>query len=95
MSEHIQILCLDDPAFARKVMHPSKSMVHCIWYINRKANLDDLEEAAMAKYDFGQIPGLHETLHQSICQWFQNKDNWCRWTNTSPPRPRRQGNPWT
>lgn len=44
-----------------------------------KDNLDDFEEVAMAEYDFGQIPGLHETLHQSICQWFQNEDNWCRW----------------
>ncbi len=42
-------------------------------------NLDDFEDAAMVEYDFGQIPGLHETLHQSICQWFQNEDNWCRW----------------
>ena len=37
IAEHIQTLCLDDPAFARKVMHPRKSMIHCIWYINRKA----------------------------------------------------------
>lgn len=37
VSEHIQTLCLDDPAFARKVMHPSKSMIHCFWYINQKA----------------------------------------------------------
>lgn len=44
-----------------------------------KENLDDFEEAAMVEYDFGQIPGLHEMLHQSICQWFQNEDNWCRW----------------
>ncbi len=37
VSEHIQTKCLDDPAFARKTMHPRKSMIHCIWYINRKA----------------------------------------------------------
>lgn len=37
ISEHIQTLCLDDPAFARKAMHPRKTMIHCIWYINRKA----------------------------------------------------------
>ena len=37
VSEHIQTLCLDDPAFARKVMHPSKSMVRCFQYINQKA----------------------------------------------------------
>lgn len=37
VAEHIQTLCLSDPAFARNVMHPRKSMIHCIWYINRKA----------------------------------------------------------
>ena len=37
VSEHIQTLCLDNPTFARKVMHPSKSMVHCFQYINEKA----------------------------------------------------------
>lgn len=35
--EHIQTLCLDDPAFARKVMHPRKNMIRCCQYINRKA----------------------------------------------------------
>lgn len=37
ISEHIQTLCVSDPAFARMAMHPRKSMIHCIWYINRKA----------------------------------------------------------
>ena len=37
ISEHIQTLCLEDPAFARKAMHPRKTMIHCIWYIYRKA----------------------------------------------------------
>lgn len=37
VSEHIQTKCLDDPEFARLVMHPRKTMVHCFWYINRKA----------------------------------------------------------
>lgn len=37
VSEFIQTKCLEDPAFARMVMHPKKSMVHCLWYINRKA----------------------------------------------------------
>lgn len=37
VSEYIQTLCLSDISFARMVMHPSKSMIHCIWYINRKA----------------------------------------------------------
>lgn len=37
ISEHIQIKCLEDLEFARLTMHPRKSMIHCIWYINRKA----------------------------------------------------------
>lgn len=37
VSEHIQTMCLEDSAFARKVMHPKKSFVHCIWHINNKA----------------------------------------------------------
>ena len=37
ISEHIQTLCLSDQAFAERVMHPRKTMIHCIWYINRKA----------------------------------------------------------
>lgn len=35
--EHIQTLCLSDPAFARKVMHPRKNMIRCCQYIGRKA----------------------------------------------------------
>lgn len=37
VAEHIQTLCLDDLAFAKLTMHPRKSFMHCIWYINRKA----------------------------------------------------------
>lgn len=37
ISEYIQTMCLGDPIFARMAMHPRKSMIHCIWYINRKA----------------------------------------------------------
>lgn len=37
VAEHIQTMCIEDPGFARKVMHPRKSMMHCVWYINRKA----------------------------------------------------------
>lgn len=37
VSEHIQTKCLEDSAFARLTMYPRKSMVHCFWYINRKA----------------------------------------------------------
>lgn len=34
---HIQDLCRKDPAFARKTLHPRKSMANCFKYINRMA----------------------------------------------------------
>ncbi|WP_326975266.1 Cas9 inhibitor AcrIIA9 family protein [Caproicibacter sp. BJN0012] len=37
ITEHIQTRCLDDAAFARQTMHPHKNMIHCFYYINRKA----------------------------------------------------------
>ena len=37
VSEHIQELCRKDTAFARRTMHPRKSMVKCFRYINRMA----------------------------------------------------------
>lgn len=37
VNEHIQTLCLDDPGFARKTMHPKKNMINCFKYINQKA----------------------------------------------------------
>ena len=37
VAEHIQTLCLSDPAFARLTMHPRKKMAHCFQYITRKA----------------------------------------------------------
>ena len=37
VSEYIQTLCFSDPAFARLTMQPHKTMIHCFYYINRKA----------------------------------------------------------
>jgi len=37
VAEYIQTKCLEDPAFARKTMHPRKNMIHCFQYISRKA----------------------------------------------------------
>lgn len=37
VAEHIQTMCIENPAFARKVMHPRKSMIRCFQYISRKA----------------------------------------------------------
>lgn len=37
VADHIQELCRKDTEFARKTMHPRKSMVKCFKYINRMA----------------------------------------------------------
>jgi len=37
VAEYIQTMCIEDPAFARKTMHPRKSMIRCFQYITRKA----------------------------------------------------------
>lgn len=37
VSEHIQSLCRENPAFARRVLHPRKTMVNCFKYIYRQA----------------------------------------------------------
>ena len=37
ISEHIQQRCTTDPVFARRVIHPKKSMLRCFRYINRQA----------------------------------------------------------
>ena len=47
VAEYIQTKCIEDPAFARLAMHPLKSMIHCFWYINRKAREYLQEEMKM------------------------------------------------
>ena len=37
VAEHIRAKCRENAAFARCVMHPSKTMINCFQYINRKA----------------------------------------------------------
>lgn len=55
VTEHIQTMCLNDPDFARKVMHPKKSFVHCIWHINNKAA--EFAKAEMEANGFKPEPG--------------------------------------
>jgi len=38
VTAHVQALCVSDVSFARKVMHPRKTMLRCFHYINRMAN---------------------------------------------------------
>lgn len=37
VAEHIQTRCMEEAAFARQAMHPRKSFVNCMKYINRHA----------------------------------------------------------
>ena len=65
LSEHIQTLCLEDPTFARKAMHPRKTMIHCIWYINRKAK--EFVEQEMKDNGFKPENGIYAATFLMAC----------------------------
>lgn len=70
VAEHIQMMCYEDVEFARKVMHPKKSTIHCIWYINRKAQEyaeQELKNNAM-RPDRGGIYGT-DIPDDLVYQW--------------------------
>ena len=69
VSEYIQTKCLEDPAFARRVGHPRKSMIHCIWYINRKAR--EYIEREMKENDVKPENGVYGSdVPDDLCyQW--------------------------
>lgn len=75
ISEHIQTLCLSDAAFARKVYHPRKSMIHCIWYINRKAR--EFAEQEMKDNGFKPENGIYGCdVPDGLCyQWAEDYFN--------------------
>ena len=75
ISEHIQTLCLSDAAFARKVYHPKKSMIHCIWYINRKAR--EFAEQEMKDNGFKPENGIYGCdVPDGLCyQWAEDYFN--------------------
>ena len=75
ISEHIQTLCLEDPAFARKAMHPRKTMIHCIWYINRKAK--EFVEQEMKDNDLKPENGIYGCdVPDDLCyQWAEEYFN--------------------
>ena len=62
VAEYIQTKCLEDPGFARNVMHPKKSFVHCIWHINNKA-AEFVQEEMKAN---GYKPEPGGNFHQSF-----------------------------
>jgi len=69
VSEYIQTLCLEDPAFARLAMHPRKTMVNCFRYINRKAR--EYVEQEMKDNDIKPENGIYGSdVPDDLCyQW--------------------------
>jgi len=72
VTEHIQTKCLDDPAFARKAMHPRKNMINCFKYITRLA----LEYIKQELADNGEPAlgfGMGSDVPDGLCyQWAEN-----------------------
>lgn len=74
VAEYIQTLCLEDPEFARMVMEPRKSMVHCFQYINRKAwdYVQDEMKANDVRLETGQ-QGYGSDIPDGLCyQWAED-----------------------
>lgn len=70
VTEHIQTKCLDDLAFARKVMHPRKSMIRCFWYINRKAQEFILKEMELRGEKPDRFERIGGDVPDDLCyQW--------------------------
>lgn len=69
--EHIQTLCLSDPALARKVMHPRKNMIRCYQYINRKAWEYVQDEMKARGITPGRdTPSYSSAIPEGVCyQW--------------------------
>lgn len=69
VSEYIQTLCLEDPDFSRLTMHPRKTMIHCFFYINRKAK--EFVEQEMKDNDIKPENGVYGSdVPDDLCyQW--------------------------
>lgn len=72
VAEYIQTKCLEDPAFARLTMHPKKNMIHCFWYINRKAR--EFVEQEMKDNDIKPENGVYGSdVPDDLCyQWAED-----------------------
>ncbi len=77
VAEYIQTLCLEDTEFARMVMDPRKSMVHCFQFINRKAwdYVQDEMKANDVKLGTGQ-QGYGSDIPDGLC--YQWAEDYCR-----------------
>lgn len=74
---HIQSVCQKDPAFARCVMHPKKSLANCFKYINRQAKdylKNEMEENGLGANGVygGDVPD--ETCYQWGENYFRDPD---------------------
>lgn len=72
VAEYIQTKCLEDPEFARLVMHPRKSMINCFHYINRKAK--EFIEQEMEDNDTKPENGVYGSdVPDDLCyQWAED-----------------------
>lgn len=74
--EHIQNLCLSDPAFARKVMHPRKNMIRCAQFINRKAWEYVQDELKARNITPSRTDPYASAIPEGICyQWAEDYFN--------------------
>ena len=69
VTEYVQTLCLEDLDFARKAMHPRKTMIRCFRYINRKAR--DFVKQEMKDNDEKPVNGIYGCdVPDDLCyQW--------------------------
>ena len=76
--EVIQTKCLEDPAFARLVLQPRKSMRNCFHHINRQARdylrreMEDNDEKAVDGVYGGDVPD--ELCYQWAEEYFRDTD---------------------
>lgn len=75
VAEHIQSVCRKDPVFARKTMHPHKSLIHCFRYINRMAK--DYIQQEMKDNDIKPENGVYGSdVPDDLCyQWAEDYFN--------------------
>lgn len=71
VAEYVQTMCLEDPAFARKTMHPRKSMIRCFQYIRRKVWDYVQDELKVSGFQPGSGQQVYESdIPDDLCyQW--------------------------
>ena len=69
VSEHIQSLCRENPTFARRVLHPRKTMARCFRYIYRQAR--EFAEREITNLGESHVDGVYGLdVPDGLCyQW--------------------------